>query len=66
MTDDERIWFGKEPFIDVARRCAAVVDHYGKHGKYTELGIQEDGFALVQSFVEALGYTTSTKIVLDK
>lgn len=63
---EDRIMFGSEPFIEVARRCAAVVDKYGKHGKYTEKGIDEDAFDLVQDFVEALGLTTSTRIVDDR
>jgi len=66
MSNDTRIWFGDEPYIDVARRCAALIDKYGKDGTYTELGIQTDAFKLVQDFVEALGYTTVTRIEDDE
>lgn len=59
---DSAIMFGDEPLIDVARRCAAVVDMYGKDGAYTEKGIDGDAFELVGDFVKALGWATRIEI----
>ena len=60
--DDAAMMFEDEPLIDVARRCAAVVDDYGTDGLYTEKGIQEDAFELVADFVKALGLKTTVEI----
>jgi len=55
--------FFNEPIIDVARRCAEIIAKYGEAGKFTEKGLDKDGFELINDFVWALGLQTQVRAV---
>lgn len=62
----DKVMFGNEPLIDVAMRCAEVAHEFGRYGKYTEQGIQEDAFDLVYGFAKALGLNQFMKITQEE
>jgi len=66
MSDKERFFFNKEPFIDVATRCCRVIEKWGEAGSFTDKGIDECGLRVVQDFVTALGLEIEISFISDE